>query len=145
MYLNRSMISLNSKRELRTATRLSTALLVWDTLFRFKVVHKLLALMLGSSSSAYKTVATAYSISFACFYVGGMSLLFAFSYERTRISHFRLGFCSNPLRVLSLACGRGKFTREELSSYDQVCCVHARCPWCTLHDGRVSCIVPPGC
>ena len=115
------MISLNSKRELWMATRLSSALLLFDTLFRFKAVQTLV--IAGTSPDDTRTgLLIAISVTFACCYVGGMSCLFAFSFERTRIKHFRLGlFCGgNPVRLVRLAFGYDQFTRAELASYKSV-------------------------
>lgn len=146
MYLGRSMISLNSKRELWVATRLSTALLVWDTLFRFKAVQ---ALILASTPAGDTRTGllVAYSVAFACCYVVGMSCLFACSFERTRIKHFRLGLCcgGNPVRLVRLACGCASFEQHELAGYKTVRGSLAQqapcrlCPHASLMSQRALC------
>ena len=119
-FLNRSMISLNSKHELQAATRLSSLLLIWDTLFRYKALQRIIVALVDGE--ARTTVLTGYAVTFACCYLFGMSTMFAWSFEAARIKHFRLGLCfrGNPVRLVKLACCGATFTREELAAYKVV-------------------------
>lgn len=89
-----------------------------DALFRFKLVQKALAALLDSSSEPYKVVATTYTMTFACIYVVGTSCLFAWSFERARVHHFKL----NPFtpRYWRLVCRRASFSPQELAGYASV-------------------------
>lgn len=124
VYLGRTIISLNSKRELRMATRWSTLLLVWDTLFRFEVVQAFIKAVTVAGTSTQKGMLITYGITFACCYVAGMSCLFAFAFERARIKHFKLGVCccngNSPVRLCRMACRRDRFTPREMRAYKQL-------------------------
>jgi hypothetical protein len=119
--LKKSIVAPRIKAELHFATRLAITLLVWDSVFRWELVHLFLEIFMSSESEIFVDIIRIFSLTFACTYVYGVSTLLSYAYERRRIAAF--GLYWYRLRYWNLLLGRDRLSPLEIGSFQetQVC------------------------
>jgi len=108
-------MGLSAKLELRRASRLSTALLLWDTIFRFQVFQSIFQATMDPKSSDFKTASTVFNVLYLMTYSFGTSILFAYSFEYRRISYFQLSPFQKRFYILLF--GMDQISKLEIEKY----------------------------